>query len=157
MTHRILLLLGLAIGLSSCGDPLLLDSFHELPEEGWSYEQVLTDTATIEDSTHYYQLYSNFRLSSDYPYRELYLRIGITSPDGESRTEVAKLEVTDKAGRWLGSGLGSTLTYQVPVGGKRVFDQMGTYRFTIQQESRNEQLLHVRAAGLRLTKKEEIF
>lgn len=151
------LLITMAIGLFSCGDPLILDSFHELPEEGWAYDRVITDSAEILDSTHYYQFYANFRVSSDYPYRELYLRIGITYPDGSERSEVALLPVTDKAGKWLGSGIGSTLTYQVPIKGKRVMDQVGMYHFRIQQESRNELLEHVRSVGLHIRKQEEIF
>ena len=155
--RRTVYLIALATGLFSCGEPLILDSFHELPEDGWAYEQIVTDSAQIQDSTHYYQFYANFRVTSDYPYRELYVRIGITYPDGSEREEVALLPVTDKSGRWLGSGIGSTLTYQVPVKGKRILNQLGTYRFRIQQESRNERLEHVRSVGLRIDKQEEIF
>lgn len=143
--------------LSACSDSALVDRYHELPEDGWQYEHIITDTFVVEKPGFYHQIFANLRISGDYPYANIYLKLNITKPDGTKKSEVITVDLAAKSGKWLGSGLGDVITFQSPILHRKYLDQKGKYTIEIEQNMRLETLANVLAAGIRVEQQEEIY
>lgn len=143
--------------LSACNDGALVDRYHELPEEGWHYEHTVTDTFTVTQEEFYHQIFANLRVSGDYPYANIYLKLNVTKPDGTKKSETLSVDLAAKSGRWLGSGLGDVITFQTPILHRKYLNQKGKYTIEIEQNMRLETLPNVLSAGLRVEQQEEIF
>ena len=152
-----ILTVALAAALSACSDGVLVDRYHELPEEGWRYEHSIADTFHVENPGFYHQIFTNLRISGDYPYANIYLKLNITKPDGSKKSEVISVDLAAKSGKWLGSGLGDIVTFQSPILHRKYLDQKGKYTVEIEQNMRLETLANVLAVGLRIEQQEEIY
>lgn len=147
----------------SCSDDAVVNEFHDIPEPGWSYDQVLVDSFDVVDTAFYHQYYLNIRIDSDYGFSNIYVKMTETDPNGEETSHVLNVTLAEPSGKWKGSGLGDVLTYQVPVLKKREFKQSGRYSVKLEQYMREEKLLrmeilpHVLSVGIKLEKQEEIF
>lgn len=157
MKKLIVFILILASGLTACQDGALLDVYEDFPEGQWNYDQVLEMEFDIQDTSVYYQWFANLKINSDYEYSNFFMKMKVTAPDSNVSEEVIALTLAEKSGKWLGSGLGDALTYQIPISNKKVFKQSGTYKVTLEQHMRKEIIPNVLAAGLKLNKQEEIF
>ncbi len=146
-----------AAALSACSDDALVDRYHVLPEEGWHYEHIVTDTFRLENPGFYHQIFANLRVSGDYPYANIYLKLNITKPDGSKKSEVISVDLATKSGKWLGSGLGDVVTFQSPILHRKYLDNKGKYTVEIEQNMRLETLANVLAVGLRIEQQEEIY
>ncbi|NBV56309.1 MAG: hypothetical protein EBR72_00655 [Bacteroidetes bacterium] len=67
------------------------------------------------------------------------------------------IPLAEKSGKWLGTGLGSTITFQEPILHRKLFDLHGKYYITLEQNMRLENLSNVISAGIKVNKQEEIF
>ena len=154
MKVRLTVILLSLLGLSACNKNVLVDSFHELPETGWKYSEVLIDSFKVNNPDNYHQLLANIRINGDYQYANIYLKINITSPDSSQKEEIVTLTLADKTGKWLGSGSGDVITYQEPILGKQKFTK-GTYYVQLEQYMRLEMLPNVVSAGIKVEQLEE--
>ena len=149
--------IGLVLTLTSCNDNALVNTYHELPKTGWSYDEVLVDSFEVVNTDFYHQSYLNLRINGDYPYSNIIVKLTETDPNGKSTEEIVTVTLAEKSGKWLGSGLFNVITYQEPILGKRSFKSKGMYRIKLEQFMRKESLLHVSAAGVKVKQQEEIF
>ena len=141
----------------SCTNSSLLDSFHDLQEDGWSYNEILNDTAIITNPGHYHQVYANIRINTDYPFSNIQLKLSITKPDSTTTSYPISVDLAEKSGKWLGSGLGSVITFQLPILHRKIFDQAGKYLIKLEQNMRLENVTNVISAGIRIDEQEEIY
>jgi gliding motility-associated lipoprotein GldH len=146
-----------ALFFTACNEKVLVDTFHELPAEGWAYEQTVTDSFTVANPGHYHAVASNLRVSADYPYANIHLLLTITSPDGKTVTRKVSVDLAEKSGKWLGTGLGDIYTFQKSILHRKYFNQKGQYSVTIAQDMRLANLPSVSAAGIRVEEQEEIY
>lgn len=142
--------------LIGCNSDVLVDQYHSLPESGWHYKNVVMDTFQPQ-SDYYHQLYANVRINGDYGYSNLYVRLTIIAPDSTATKEVINLKLAENSGKWLGSGIGDAITFQLPILGKQTFKQKGTYTIKIEQYMRLENLPNVLSAGIKVQQLEEIY
>lgn len=152
-----ILIIAFAATLAACNDGALVDRYHELPEDGWHYEHTVTDTFVVEKPGHYHQIYANLRVSGDYPYANIYLKLNITKPDGTQKSEILTVPLAAKSGKWLGSGLGDAITFQTPILHRKYLDQKGKYTIEIEQNMRLETLANILSTGIRVEQQEEIY
>lgn len=82
--------------------------FRTLPDEGWAYTHHLTFTPEIADSASRGTMLVAVRHSGDFNYRNIWLEIAATMPDGTVRRDTIDIELADKFGTWLGSGPGTS-------------------------------------------------
>ena len=61
-----------------------------------------------------------------------------------------EIKLADERGKWLGSGLGDIYDYQFPVLQNIKFPKSGLYRFELEQNMRDDTLLHVKSVGVRV-------
>lgn len=152
------LLIGLVgfLSLTGCNPDVLVDQYHSLPESGWHYKNIVKDTFQPETNYHY-QLYANVRINGDYGYSNLYTRLTIIAPDSATTKEVLNLRLAENSGKWLGSGIGDIITFQIPILDKKSFKQKGTYTVKLEQFMRLENLPNVVSVGIKVQKLEEIY
>ena len=147
----------LALTFTACNSDALVDEFHPIDNEAWSYSELLTDTFSVSEEAYYHKLFINLRITGDYAYQNLYVKLKHTNSKGKKKEEIINLPLAEKTGRWLGSGMGDVITFQIPVLGKQKFEK-GKHTISLEQYMRLEQLPFVVAAGIRVEKtKEEIL
>lgn len=135
----------------------MVDNFHDIPEEGWQYQNVVIDSFEVTNPHLYHQYYVNLRINGDYAYSNIHVKLTTISPDSSTKEEIIPILLAEKSGRWLGSGLGDVLTFQVPVMGKQEFKQKGKYTVKLEQYMRLEFLPNIVSAGMKIEQQEEIF
>ena len=157
MRKTIFILALAAILASSCNDSVLINQFHDLPEDGWEYENVVYDSFEVSNPNHYHLISSNLRIDGDYLYSNIHLKMILTDPEGISNTYKLPITLAEKSGKWTGSGLGNTLSYQLPVLHRKVLDKKGMYKVSIAQDMRIKNLMSVLAVGIKVEQQEEIY
>ncbi len=143
--------------MSSCEDRAILDRYDNIAAYGWAYEDVMDFEFEVDDTSHYYQWFANLKISSDYPYSNIHLYLSTTAPDSSVRQEVVSIKLAEKNGKWLGQGVGRTISFQEAFPKRMQFDQRGIYGVKLKQYMRVDTLLQVKSAGIRIEKQEEIF
>jgi gliding motility-associated lipoprotein GldH len=156
MKEKLVLIFLALASLTACNKNVLVDSFHELPESGWSYNNIVQDSFEVKEPAFYHQMFANLRISGDYKYANIFLKLTIIAPDSSQKEEVVTLNLADKTGKWLGSGIGDKITFQLPVLDKQKLKEAGIYRVKIEQYMRLENLQNVVAAGIMVEQLEEI-
>lgn len=139
-----------AMCLGSCESGTLTDTFAPVENHAWEYNDVKTVEVVVDDTTQLYDILVNLRHAGDYEWQNIYVRMHILSPQGDSTAERLSLMLADSKGKWLGSGLGDIITIQAPYKQGIQFRQLGTYRFTLEQHMRVNPLKGVYEVGLKV-------
>ena len=143
--------------LLSCSDNTVVDYFGEVDPNGWNYEDSVQCSFDISDTTHYYKLWANLKITGDFNRSHMQMHLTLVRPDGKRTEHPVRIKVADKTGKWLGSGMGDVLTYQVPVLNLQNFNHSGTYSVIIRQNFREDNWPNIQAAGIKITRDKEIF
>jgi gliding motility-associated lipoprotein GldH len=151
------IVLAISLMLQACNSDALVDRYHDIPEAGWQYEQVVTDSFEVVKSDHYHQISANIRVTGDYPYANIHMKATITDPDGKSTEYKVPMPLAEKSGKWLGTGLGDVITFQTPILHRKLLTKKGKYSITIAQDMRLETLKSIRSAGVKVEQQEEIY
>ncbi|WP_353331596.1 gliding motility lipoprotein GldH [Bacteroides sedimenti] len=112
-------LLLLLFMVTACDTNTTYHSYLNTPKDGWGKSDTLTFKAPIIDSLATYRVTIEVRNKEDYPYNELYLFVAHNTKDSTVFTsDTIKCILTDKSGKWKGTGIGSL--YQTS-GNKSIF------------------------------------
>ena len=155
-SHYLLLFI-LIVGFSACSEDVIIDVFEELPSSGWEYDDAVEFEFEIEDISHYYQIWTNLQINGDYSYSNFFIKTSLTAPDSSVSEKEVELILAEKSGKWLGSGLGDIISFQLKNGAPISFKQKGKYHFRIEQYSREEVASNIKSIGIKVETKEEIF
>ncbi len=144
--------------LMSCEDERrVFEENVEITNARWAVKDRAVLTAEITDTVSQHNFLVNVRNTEEYPYRNLYLFLKTTFPNGKTSRDTIGLYLADASGRWLGSGTGYLSSGRYPVNqvmynyNKR-FPLAGTYTFEIEQAMRTDTLVGIRNVGLRIEK-----
>jgi gliding motility-associated lipoprotein GldH len=123
-----------------------------MKEKTWDLTDIPSFKVKITDTVNSNNVLFTLRTGSSYPFRNIYLFVTTTSPDGKSITDTLQYNIADEKGNWLGKGFGDihelNLTYKSNV----YFPVKGIYQFNIQHGMRMENLKGVYDIGLRVEK-----
>lgn len=141
---------------ASC-KPMKMDTYEknlEIPGHEWSYEHkpVFEVTLLPKDTAYMYNIYVNVRHKDSYAYSNIWLVINTQFPEGKPIPQRVELPLADMSGRWLGSGLDDIYEHQIPVQQKAILNKPGVYRFTFEQNMRQNPLPDIMNVGLRIEK-----
>ncbi len=104
----------------------------------------VTDTLTSNNVSF------TIRTGSSYPFRNIYLFVTTTSPDGKFITDTLQYFLADTKGKWYGKGFGDIHELNLPYKSNVFFPVKGTYKFNIQHGMRVEDLNGVYDFGMRI-------
>ncbi len=138
--------------------PPKLDTFEknrDIPHSEWATDNrpVFELKLAPEDTAYYYNIYVNVRHTDAYPYNNLWLLVSTQLPgDSAAVTRRVELPLADTYGKWLGSGMDDIFEHRIPIQQNAIFAKPGMYRFTFEQNMRQNPLPNMLSVGLRIEK-----
>jgi gliding motility-associated lipoprotein GldH len=142
-------LLGFCL-ITSCDQGRVFDENKTLNDNQWYFKNRMPFDVQVTDTTKLYNVYVNLRITSDYKYSNIFMWLYTTNPEKKTDQRRIEIRLADDDGKWLGSGLGDLYDYQFPVLQKIKFPAGGFYRFELEQNMRDDTLMNVKAAGVRV-------
>jgi gliding motility-associated lipoprotein GldH len=119
----------------------------------WKLTNIPTFKVPITDTLTSNNVIFTIRSGSSYPFRNIYLFVTTTSPDGKNITDTLQYNLADEKGKWFGKGFGDIHELNLPYKSNVFFPLKGTYVFKIQHGMRIENLKGIYDIGLRIEKK----
>ena len=138
--------------LSSCNSKIVYTNSQAMTEETWKLMDITAFKVPITDTLNSNNVFFTIRNSSSYPFRNIYLFVTTTSPDGKKITDTLQYNLADEKGKWYGKGFGDIHELNLPYKSNVYFPLKGTYEFKIQHGMRVENLKGVYDFGLRIEK-----
>lgn len=147
---------GMLLVAASC-EPMKMDTYEknlEIPGHEWAYNYKPAFEVTLQpaDTAYVYNISVNIRHKDAYPYSNIYLLINTQFPGEQPISQRVELPLADMTGKWLGTGLDDIYEHQIPIQQKAILNKPGTYRFTFEQNMRQNPLPDIMNVGLRVEK-----
>jgi gliding motility-associated lipoprotein GldH len=153
ITGRISFLPGLLLlTLFACNGNLLYTDVADIPGASWNLFNTPEFSFMVSDTTKSTDVSFTIRTGSQYPFRNIFLFVTTTAPDGKSITDTLEYELADEKGNWLGHGAGDIRELELPFRRNVFFPHKGTYSFMIRHGMRTENLKGVYDIGIRIKK-----
>ena len=147
----ILILVSMLLSVS-CNRDVVFTDFFEIPEKTWSLSDIPSFEVPINDTLNSNNIWLMIRTGSAYPYRNIYLFVTASTPDGKTITDTLQYDLADEKGNWYGKGFGDIHALNLPYKTNVYFPLKGTYMFKIQHGMRIENLTGVYDIGLKVEK-----
>lgn len=142
----------LCILLTACDKTRLFEENQQVNDYKWNYTDAKTFAAEVTDTTAHYNIYVNVRHSFQFEWRNVWVKIQTTFPDGKTLEKRVNLVLSEPDGHWFGSCLGDNCDLQVPIQQSALFPQPGKYSFKLTQDMRVNPLGFIKSVGLRIEK-----
>lgn len=140
----------LALLLAACQQVDLFERTKNIKGGEWLSTQVPEYELAIADTTVAYQVFVVLRHTNKYPYRNIWLKVGLQLPGDSMKEQRFELPLASSE-KWLGEGIDDVYERQAPLFPYPVrFSQAGQVRFTLKQVMRQDPLPGVLQAGIRL-------
>jgi gliding motility-associated lipoprotein GldH len=151
--------------LDSCGLPenTITEEFQTIYKGIWGWKETKSYTFTVDDSTHYYNIYCGLRITGKYNYSNIWLIYELAESRNANNSSVNSLlkkqfqiELADQTGRWLGKGMSNLISYEQPLLIKTKLKK-GNYTFKLSQNMREDLLSGVNDVGIKVEKAQPIL
>lgn len=138
----------------ACDTNRIFERNEDLEGAFWHQGNPVEFTFDIDDTDVGYNLYTNIRNASTYPYHNLYYQYTLEDSLGnEIRSELQNINLFDpKTGEPYGAGLGDMFDHQQLILEKFRFPAAGEYQMTFEQYMRTDSLPMIFSMGLRVEK-----
>lgn len=137
---------------NSCSRGIVYTESVTIPNKHWLLDFNPQFSAEITDTLSNCNILFTIRNSSSYPFRNIFLFVTATSPNGSSITDTLEYMLADEKGKWYGKGIGDVRELTVRYKSNIYFPAKGTYSFTVQHGMRSEDLEGVYDFGMRIVK-----
>src|SRR5215218_9012852 len=94
----------LCLTLTSCKQMALYERLQNIQKAAWSEQQVPSFTFDITDTTAAYNVYVVLRHTNQYPFRNIWLNVGLQQPGDTLRHQPFELQLA-ASDNWLGTGM----------------------------------------------------
>jgi gliding motility-associated lipoprotein GldH len=138
--------------LLSCKSRVVYTNSMAMAEETWKLTDISDFKVLITDTVNSNNVFFTIRNGSSYPFRNIFLFVTTTSPDGKKIRDTLQYNLADEKGKWFGKGFGDIHELNLPYKSNVFFPLKGTYDFKIQHGMRVENLKGVYDFGLRIEK-----
>jgi gliding motility-associated lipoprotein GldH len=138
--------------LLSCNSNVIYTNSQGMVQETWKLMDIPDFKVIITDTLKGNNVFFTIRNGSSYPYRNIYLFVTTTSPDGKNITDTLQYNLADESGKWYGRGFGDIHELNLPYKSNVYFPLKGIYEFKIQHGMRIENLKGIYDFGLRIEK-----
>lgn len=136
----------------SCSRNVVFTDSAVMKDNIWSLSTVPEFSVPVTDTLLRTNVYFTIRTGSAYPFRNIWLFVTASSPDGKSVTDTLQYNLADDKGNWYGKGFGDIHELKMPFRSNVYFPEKGTYKFKIQHGMRVGDLKGVYDFGLRIEK-----
>jgi gliding motility-associated lipoprotein GldH len=138
--------------LNSCSRGIVYTESVAIPNKHWLLDFNPQFSAGITDTISNCNILFTIRNSSSYPFRNIFLFVTATSPNGSSITDTLEYMLADEKGKWYGKGIGDVRELTVRYKSNIYFPAKGKYSFTVQHGMRSEDLEGIYDFGMRIVK-----
>lgn len=154
---RLLLLpVACCLFIASCKQMEVFEKNTVIPNYKWQNNFTVTGKFVITDTVSAYNIYLVLRHTDAYQYNNIWLNIGLQPPGDSLHIQKVDLKLGDDANGWEGTGMNDIWEVRKLLNGEpRRFKQAGDYNFSISQIMRDNPLLNIMSAGLRVEKKNQ--
>lgn len=144
------------LSFNSCTQIEVFEKDTSIPAYEWRTNFSAKGDFVITDSISPYNIYLVLRHTDAYKYNNIWLNIGLQPPGDTMHIQRVNVILGDDANGWEGTGMNDIWEVRKLLNGDaRRFKQPGKYRFSISQIMRDDPLLYVMSAGLRIEKKKD--
>ncbi len=141
--------------LNSCKGRVIFADSREIYGNTWQLSDVINFNFNNTDSLVSTDVEFLLRTGNDYPYRNIFLFVTSSSPDGKSITDTLEYYLSDEKGNRYGKGTGGVFELRLPYKSNVFFPLKGNYSFQIRHGMRIIDLPDVYDIGLRITETEK--
>jgi gliding motility-associated lipoprotein GldH len=136
----------------SCNKNVIFTDSVTMPEKIWNLDNIPEFIFPVSDTITSADVYFSIRTGSKYPYRNIYLFVTASSPDGKIISDTLEYELADEKGNWYGKGPGDIHELNLPYKKNIYFAAKGTFVFKIQHGMRIGELEGIYDFGIRIVK-----
>ncbi len=147
-----LLLFSFLLLTVSCNKKVIFTDSVILPGKIWNLSNIPEFSFPVSDTVTSADVLFSIRTGADYPYRNIYLFVSATSPDGKTITDTLQYDLADEKGNWYGKGPGDVHELNLPYKTNIFFPLKGAYVFKIQHGMRIGDLKGIYDFGIRIVK-----
>ena len=153
-THKrnLLFIISFLLITISCGRNTIYIESVRFPSELWKLDNQADFNCVISDTSSVCDIFFTVRTGTSYPFRNIWLFVKTTSPNGKSITDTLQYTLADEKGKWYGRGFGDIHELSLPYKTGIYFPQKGAYSFQIRHGMRIEDLKGVYDFGLKIEK-----
>jgi len=148
----LLIIISVHVLFCSCSRNIMYTDNISFPSEVWTLDNMAEFNSEIIDTTSISNIYFTIRTGTSYPFRNIWLFVNTTSPEGRSVTDTLQYFLSDEKGSWYGKGFGDIHELSLPFKTGIYFPEKGIYSFRIRHGMRIENLKGVYDFGLRIEK-----
>ncbi len=132
-----------------CSRPTYSD-FRSVPLLQWGMDSVVQFVYEAEQS-YDGRILLDIRHSENYPYQNMWMFVGITTPD-TTTIDTIEFYLADDRGKWLGKGRNGLIEMPILYEQHFAFDSAGVYTFTLQHGMREQSLRGISDIGVIIEK-----
>jgi gliding motility-associated lipoprotein GldH len=136
--------------LCACNQIELFEKNTPIPNLKWQNNFSATGVFNITDTTCLYDVFVVLRHTDAYAYNNIWLNIGLQSPEDSIKSQKINLLLGSDAQGWEGVGMNDIWEVRKPIA--RLPLKKGAYGFNIAQIMRDNPLQNIMSVGLRLEK-----
>jgi len=136
--------------LPSCESDVVFSDSRAMTGNVWKLMDIPDFKFSVTDTLTSNNVLFTIRTGSSYPFRNIFLFVTTTSPDGKSITDTLQYNLSDEKGKSYGKGFGDIHELNLPYKSNVYFPAKGTYQVKIQHGMRIEDLKGVYDFGLRI-------
>jgi len=152
--YRSIIILFLCCCIAGCLPAPYFQKEEPVPQNAWSYNFKPAFSIDISDTNANYIPYFIIRHTQAYPYCNMWLWLYIKAPgDSIVKRERINIPLAETNGKWLGRGMGEIYEQRMRISlDSVVFNKIGTYQVSLEQNMRIDPLPEVLNVGFRLEK-----
>lgn len=137
----------------SCNKQTVYHSYQSLPNDGWKKSDTLSFQIENTDSIpHTIHLFAEVRNKNNYPYQNLSLSLYHNLQDSAHwKRDTISLNLTDKAGNWIGTGCGNLYQSSKFIG-SIVISQKGNHRIKVIHRMTDDRLIGLSDIGIKVSR-----
>lgn len=137
LVSKIIIFCAIVVIAFACGTKTVFSAFERFEEDkGWFRSAQPEFTFDNKDTNQIYDVYINVRNAESYPFRNLFMFLHTTYPNGVKTTDTIECILADEKGKWLGSGMGDLYDNSIIYKKNTRFKQPGKYKFAFEQAMR---------------------
>lgn len=131
-----------------------MENYKNITNNKWDYADTKIFTVEISDTVQRYDIYVSLRHGFNFEWRNMWVKIETTFPDGKEYERRVNLILANADGEWQSDCLGDNCDILMPIQANAFFSKKGKYTFKISQDMRVNPLGFVKSFGMKITKSE---
>lgn len=133
-----------------CEKSPIVNSEIELKEGIWSFDDIVSIDFNIAMSDQRHNLILQIDHSIEYEFQNIYINIETTFPDGDTKSKTLPIDLAKKNGQWIGQCNSNNCNLEIVLLQQFIFKDLGDYKISITQHSREESLKNINRLNLGL-------